>query len=91
MTDLAPRVDVHVNRYMPLRRIWRYVGYDEPNYTYTPNGAELLGKLGRPDRRAVLRALSFPALFRRRRGAAQVDRPTSTPKTKRESRSMTGR
>jgi len=48
MTDLAhARVDVHVNRHMPLRRIWRYVGYDEPNYTYTPNGRELLGKLGR--------------------------------------------
>ncbi|MBI3960768.1 MAG: beta-xylosidase [Chloroflexi bacterium] len=30
----------------PLRRIWRSVGYDEPNYTYTPSGRELLGKLG---------------------------------------------
>lgn len=48
MTDLATaQVDVHVNQHMPLRRIWRYVGYDEPNYTYTPNGRELLGKLGR--------------------------------------------
>lgn len=31
---------------IPLRRIWRYVGYDEPNYTYTERGRELLGKLG---------------------------------------------
>ena len=47
MTGLAhAQVDVHVNQHMPLRRIWRYVGYDEPNYTYTPSGRELLGKLG---------------------------------------------
>jgi xylan 1,4-beta-xylosidase len=25
--------------------IWNYFGYDEPNYTYTPNGKELLGEL----------------------------------------------
>jgi xylan 1,4-beta-xylosidase len=29
----------------PLRPIWRYVGYDEPNYTYTDLGRELLDKL----------------------------------------------
>jgi xylan 1,4-beta-xylosidase len=40
------RVAVYVNRRTPLRRIWRYVGYDEPNYTYTPNGRALLAKLG---------------------------------------------
>jgi xylan 1,4-beta-xylosidase len=28
-----------------VRPIWRYVGYDEPNYTYTDAGRELLGKL----------------------------------------------
>jgi xylan 1,4-beta-xylosidase len=34
----------------PLRRIWRYVGYDEPNYTYTESGQALLSTLGRlPD------------------------------------------
>ncbi len=25
--------------------IWNYFGYDEPNYTYTPNGKKLLGEL----------------------------------------------
>ena len=25
--------------------IWNYFGYDEPNYTYAPNGAKLLGEL----------------------------------------------
>jgi xylan 1,4-beta-xylosidase len=39
-------VRVHLGRQQPLRRIWRYVGYDEPNYTYTPSGRELLAKLG---------------------------------------------
>jgi xylan 1,4-beta-xylosidase len=37
---------VDVREQAPLRRIWRYVGYDEPNYTYTENGRALLGKLG---------------------------------------------
>ncbi len=39
-------VNVNASQREPLRRIWRYVGYDEVNYTYTPNGRELLGKLG---------------------------------------------
>ena len=43
----SARVQVDVGHREPLRRIWRYVGYDEPNYTYTTNGKELLGKLGR--------------------------------------------
>jgi xylan 1,4-beta-xylosidase len=38
---------VDVREQTPLRRIWRYVGYDEPNYTYTRNGRALLRKLGR--------------------------------------------
>jgi xylan 1,4-beta-xylosidase len=29
----------------PYRPIWNWVGYDEPNYTYTPNGKKLLGEL----------------------------------------------
>lgn len=41
------QITVDANERSPLRRIWRYVGYDEPNYTYTPNGRELLAKLGR--------------------------------------------
>jgi xylan 1,4-beta-xylosidase len=40
-------VVVDANRRCPLRRIWRYVGYDECNYTYSPNGRSLLSKLGR--------------------------------------------
>lgn len=42
--DVEVKVDAAARS--PLRRIWRYVGYDEPNYTYTANGRELLGKLG---------------------------------------------
>ena len=26
-------------------RVWNYFGYDEPNYTYAPNGKKLLGEL----------------------------------------------
>ena len=29
----------------PLPAIWSYFGYDEPNYTYAPNGKKLLGEL----------------------------------------------
>jgi xylan 1,4-beta-xylosidase len=42
--DATVRIDAARRR--PMRRIWRYVGYDEPNYTYTERGRELLGKLG---------------------------------------------
>ena len=30
----------------PLHPIWRYFGYDEPNYTYAPHGKELITELG---------------------------------------------
>jgi xylan 1,4-beta-xylosidase len=47
---LEPRneaqIHIHADQRKPLRRIWRFVGYDEPNYTYTPGGQELLSKLG---------------------------------------------
>ena len=36
------RVRVDATLQTPLRHIWTYVGYDEPNYTYTPNGGALL-------------------------------------------------
>ncbi|HTS12906.1 MAG TPA: hypothetical protein VMH00_12370 [Candidatus Limnocylindrales bacterium] len=29
----------------PLRPVWSYFGYDEPNYTYTPHGRELISEL----------------------------------------------
>lgn len=31
----------------PSRAIWCFFGYDEPNYTYAPNGLKLLGELAR--------------------------------------------
>ena len=37
---------IDVREQIPMRRIWRYVGYDEPNYTYTESGRALLRKLG---------------------------------------------
>jgi xylan 1,4-beta-xylosidase len=36
----------------PLRPVWRFFGYDEANYTYMPNGTQLVGELaslGTPD------------------------------------------
>jgi xylan 1,4-beta-xylosidase len=39
-------IKVHFNQSEgPLRPIWNYFGYDEPNYTYAPNGKKLLGEL----------------------------------------------
>ena len=29
----------------PWKPIWRYFGYDEPNYTYTANGRRLVSEL----------------------------------------------
>jgi xylan 1,4-beta-xylosidase len=29
----------------PFRPVWGFFGYDEPNYTYAPNGRKLLGEL----------------------------------------------
>jgi xylan 1,4-beta-xylosidase len=29
----------------PMPPVWNYFGYDEPNYTYAPNGRKLLGEL----------------------------------------------
>ncbi|HUJ30910.1 MAG TPA: hypothetical protein VLY23_06485 [Candidatus Acidoferrum sp.] len=29
----------------PLRSVWSYFGYDEPNYTYAPHGRELISEL----------------------------------------------
>lgn len=49
MNNVRPaetHIQIDAGQRTPLRRIWRYVGYDEPNYTYTPNGRALLGKLG---------------------------------------------
>jgi xylan 1,4-beta-xylosidase len=31
----------------PLRPVWRYFGYDEPNFTYMKDGKKLLSELGR--------------------------------------------
>jgi xylan 1,4-beta-xylosidase len=44
----APNVNIQVNVDQsdgPLPPIWNYFGYDEPNYTYAPNGKKLLGEL----------------------------------------------
>jgi xylan 1,4-beta-xylosidase len=39
-------VEVHADQSLgPLPPIWNYFGYDEPNYTYAPNGKKLLGEL----------------------------------------------
>jgi xylan 1,4-beta-xylosidase len=39
-------VQVHVDQTEgTIAPIWNYFGYDEPNYTYAPNGRKLLGEL----------------------------------------------
>ncbi len=45
---LAQSVDIRVDasvREAPWRPIYSYFGYDEPNYTYMPNGRKLIGEL----------------------------------------------
>src|SRR5438105_7703584 len=34
----------------PMTPVWNYFGYDEPNYTYTQNGRQLLGELAASSR-----------------------------------------
>jgi xylan 1,4-beta-xylosidase len=41
---IAVRVDANARR-APMTPVWAFFGYDEPNYTYTPNGTKLLDEL----------------------------------------------
>lgn len=42
--DSTVHIQVHADRSAgPLNPIWNFFGYDEPNYTYAPNGRKLLG------------------------------------------------
>ncbi len=43
-----PAVEIHVDAGVtlgPYRPIYAYFGYDEPNFTYAPNGRKLIGEL----------------------------------------------
>ena len=41
------KIDVHYDQPQgPLPPVWNYFGYDEPNYTYAPNGKKLLSEIG---------------------------------------------
>jgi xylan 1,4-beta-xylosidase len=43
-------IQIHFNQSEgPLRPVWNYFGYDEPNYTYAANGKKLLGELAALD------------------------------------------
>src|ERR1700758_3080163 len=42
--DVSINVDFHQSD-GTLSPVWNYFGYDEPNYTYAPNGKKLLGEL----------------------------------------------
>jgi xylan 1,4-beta-xylosidase len=45
-TGPAVNIQVHADQADgALPPIWNYFGYDEPNYTYAPNGKKLLGEL----------------------------------------------
>jgi xylan 1,4-beta-xylosidase len=46
--ETAPTEDVRVDisrSQESFRPIWNFFGYDEPNYTYAPNGKKLLGEI----------------------------------------------
>jgi xylan 1,4-beta-xylosidase len=41
------KIDVHFDQPQgELRPVWNYFGYDEPNYTYAPNGKKLIREIG---------------------------------------------
>ena len=44
MEKITVRVDA-ASAMGPFRPVWAFFGYDEPNYTYAPNGRKLLGEL----------------------------------------------
>jgi hypothetical protein len=47
---VAQRVSIRVESDVkrgPMNPVWAWFGYDEPNYTYTPNGRKLLSALAR--------------------------------------------
>jgi xylan 1,4-beta-xylosidase len=46
--ETAPTISIRVdisNAQGSFRPIWNFFGYDEPNYTYAPNGKKLLGEI----------------------------------------------
>ena len=45
MNQVTVNVDASKNS-GKLDHLWRYIGYDECNYTYVPEGIELLNKFG---------------------------------------------
>jgi xylan 1,4-beta-xylosidase len=48
--EVAPTVTIHVDishAQQSFRPVWNFFGYDEPNYTYAPNGKKLLGEIAR--------------------------------------------
>ena len=48
------QIDVHASQSDgPLAPIWTYFGYDEPNYSYAPNGRKLLSELSALSRTPV--------------------------------------
>ena len=48
------QIRVHVNQSQgPMNPVWNYFGYDEPNYTYAPNGKKLLSELTALDAKPV--------------------------------------
>ena len=56
----------------PLKPIWRYFGYDEPNYTYMPHGRKLVGELAAPQSAARPHPHALSAGHRRRHAGAEV-------------------
>ena len=43
-TSVTIRVDA-TSRVAPMRHVWAWFGYDEPNYTYMKDGKKLLSQL----------------------------------------------
>ena len=55
-----------------MRPVWRFFGYDEPNYTYMKDGQKLLGQLRALSSQPVYIRAHNLVDFRRRSACAQV-------------------
>ena len=66
-------VVVHADRPVgPMKPIWAFFGYDEPNYTYMKDGEKLLSRAGGAEPGAGLRPRAQPADDRRRHAGVEV-------------------
>ena len=90
----AERISIHVDTadaLGPMTPMWAWFGYDEPNYTYTPNGRKLLSELAAASPVPVFVRTHNLLTTGRRRRRAQVGIDERLYRRRTGGRSTTGR